>query len=153
MTRQVLAAAMVALAATTGSMAQGIDAPESVEAIVGSQVDEKEASAAADPARVIEAMGKARESAAAVRKVTEVTGVEIVFLADAAATEGGPPAEIQDEVAERKDDIEALRQEIEGNALLYHAINSRQVLMRDILALEIDEDKHVTVYAAAKPAG
>lgn len=153
MSRRIWAAGMLALAAATSSLAQGINAPESVEAIVGSQVDEKEASAAADPARVVEAMEKARDNAAAVRKVTEVAAVEIIYLADAAATEGGPPAEIQAKLVQRQEDIEALRREIEGNALLYHAINSRQVLMRDILALEIDGDKHVTVYAAAKPAG
>lgn len=153
MTKQMFAAVLIALATTGESVAQGIDAPESVDAIVGSKVDEKEASATTDMARVVDAMDKSRDNATAVRKITEVSAVEIVFLADAAVTEGGPPAEIETKLAERQDDIDALRQEIEGNALLYHAINSRQVMMRDVLALEIGDDKRVIVYAAAKPAG
>ena len=100
---------------------------------------------------MIAAIDKTEENTSTVRKLTNLDQVEIVFLADAAQTEGGPPPEIEAKIEERKEAIETLRKEIEGNAMLYHAVNSRQILMRDILAIEF-ADKSVVIYAAAKPA-
>ncbi len=147
---------MALLAATTaggGAFAQGLDAEGAIDAIVGSEIREQESSASADHGKIVETIDNAGESAEAVRKVTDVRSVDIVFLPDAAATEGGPPSEIDAKLKERENEIASLRQEIEGNALLFHAIDSRQVLMRDVLAVEIGDDRRVVVYAAAKPAG
>ena len=58
---------------------------------------------------------------------------------------------IGSEVQEREQEISELRQEIEGNAMLFHAIDSRQILLRDVLAVEFDGNA-VVIYAAAKPA-
>jgi hypothetical protein len=147
---------MALLAATTaagGAFAQGLDAEGAIDAIVGSEIREQESSASVDHGKIVEAIDNAGESAVAVRKVTDVRSVDIVFLPDAAATEGGPPSEIDAKLKERENEIASLRQELEGNALLFHAIDSRQVLMRDVLAVEIGDDRRVVVYAAAKPAG
>ena len=73
-----------------------------------------------------------------VRKTSNLDKVDIVFLTDAAATEGGPPPEIEAKVKEHEADIAELRKELEGNAMLYHAIDSRRVLLRDVLAVEFD---------------
>lgn len=140
------------LFASSPAVAQTTNTESAVDAIVGSTVEEKEASAAAEPEKVIAAIDRSVENAEAVRKLTKAPKVEIVFLADAAQTEGGPPAEISEKLKERDPEVKQLRQEIEGNALLYHAIDSRQVLLRDVLAIEIGDDA-VIVYAAAKPAG
>lgn len=144
--------AIAACAAVSPAIAQGLNSEGTIDAIVGSQVEEKERPVEANTGRVVAAIEKSAESAAAVRKLTQAQKVEIIFLPEAAAVEGGPPGEIEAKLAERKDDVQQLRKEIEGNALLYHAIDSRQVIMRDILAVELDADG-VVVYAAAKPAG
>lgn len=145
------------LAVTTMSggaaFAQGLQTEGAIDAIVGSEVREQESTARADRAKIVEAIDRAGESAEAVRKVTDVKSVDIVFLPDASIAEGGPPSEIEAKLKERESEITSLRQEIEGNALLFHAIDSRQVLMRDVLGIEIGDDKRVVVYAAAKPAG
>ena len=145
------------LAVTTMSggaaFAQGLQTEGAIDAIVGSEVREQESTARADRAKIVEAIDRAGESAEAVRKVTDVKSVDIVFLPDASVAEGGPPSEIEAKLKERESEITSLRQEIEGNALLFHAIDSRQVLMRDVLGIEIGDDKRVVVYAAAKPAG
>jgi hypothetical protein len=86
-----------------------------------------------------------------VRKTTALDKIDIVFLTDAAATEGGPPAAISAKLEEHKEEIVQLRQALEGNAMLYRAIDSRQILLRDILAIEFD-DRDVVIYAATKPA-
>ena len=97
---------------------------------------------------------KTRDQIALVRKTSSLDKVDIVFLADAAATEGGPPPEIETKVKEHEADINELRQEIESNAMLFHAIDSRQILMRDVLAVEFQGQDAVVIYAAAqKPAG
>jgi hypothetical protein len=153
MMRQAIHAALLAMTFTSPAGAQGLDAKGAIDAIVGSQVKEQEASAVADTAKVVEAIDKSGAAAEAVRKVTDVSSVEIVFLSDAAATEGGPPPEIAEKLKTRQAEVTSLRQEIEGNALLFHAIDSKQVLMRDVIAIEFGDDKSVVVYAAAKPAG
>lgn len=152
--RHALCATLIVTAlACGGALAQGLQTEGAIDAIVGSEVREQESTASADHGKILEAIDKAAESAEAVRKVTDVRSVDIVFLPDAAATEGGPPSKIDAKLKEREADITTLRQEIEGNALLFHAIDSRQVLMRDVLGIEIGNDRRVVVYAAAKPAG
>lgn len=129
----------------------GLENERAIETIIGSEVAEEETQAAADPQRVIDAIDRTAEAMSTVRKTTVLDKVDIVFLSDAAVTEGGPPQEILDKIDEKKADIEQLRQELEGNAMLYHALNSRHILMRDVLAIEFDE-RNVVIYAAAKPA-
>ena len=153
MTRYAIAMLLAATTMTVPALAQGVKTEGAVDTIVGSTVREQESTATADHARIVAAIDKAGETAAAVRKIDKVESVEIVFLPDAAAAEGGPPADIEARLKARKSDIDALRQEIEGNALLYYAIESKQIVMRDVLAIEIGDGQRVTVYAAGKPAG
>lgn len=142
-----------ALVAPAGSFAQGLQDPDAIDTIIGSEVREEEVSAADDVQRVINAIGNAGESIRAVRMTTNLDQLDIVYLADASVTEGGPPAPIVEKIEEHADEIAALRQEIEGNALIYHAINSRQILVRDVLAIDFDGEGGAVVYAAAKPPG
>lgn len=143
-----------ALAAATAfpmaASAQGIADERSIEAIVGSEVAEEETRAAADPDRVIRAIEKTAQNTSTVRKTTVLDKVDIVFLSDSTALEGGPPPVIEAKIKENEEAIATLREELEGNAMLYHALDSRQILMKDVLAIEF-EDRNVTVYAAAKP--
>lgn len=144
--------AAVSFAALSSAIAQGIENEQALDAIIGSEIQEEEARAAADADRVIAAIEKTAESTSRVRKTTTLDKVDIVFLPDAAATEGGPPPAIDAKIEEHKEAIEQLREELEGNAMLYHAIDSRQILVRDVLAVEFPEENSVVIYAAAKPA-
>jgi len=149
----IVAAALMSVILTDGALAQGLDAEGAIDAIVGSEIKEQEARMADDMNKVMAAIDKTEENITTIRKVTKLDRVEIVFLADAAVEEGGPPPEIVRKIEEHEDEIATMRQELEGNALLYHAIDSRQVLLKDVLALEFDDANGVTIYAAAKPAG
>jgi hypothetical protein len=151
--RPTIAAALAFMLGTTMLHAQGLQSPETIETIIGSEVVEREREAVADPGRVIAAIENTAENTSKVRRTTMLQKVDIVFLSDAAATEGGPPPEIDEKVREYSDEITSLRQELEGNAMLYHAIDSRQILIRDILAVEFDDENGVVIYAAAKPPG
>lgn len=144
-------AALLSLLNTDVGTAQGLENPETIEAIVGTPVHEEEAQAAADPGKVLAAIDQSAANIAKVRKTTALDGVEIIFLADAAPTAGGPPDAIQAKLAEKGAEVTQLRQEIEGSAMLFHALNSRQVLLRDVLAVEFRDSKAV-IYAASKPA-
>jgi hypothetical protein len=150
----VLAAAafIAAFAPHTELSAQGLESKDAVEKIIGSKVEEEETRAKADAGKVIAAIEKTHENISTVRKTSKLDKVDIVFLSDAAVTEGGPPPEIDAKVKEHEAEVIQLRQEIEGNAMLYHAIDSRQVLIRDILAVDFDDDNRIVIYAAAKPA-
>lgn len=148
----ITALAIAVATSDAGVQAQGLDSQKAIETIIGSEVGEEEGVAEADSDKIIAAIEKTLENTSAVRMVTHLDRIDIVFVSDAAVTEGGPPPEIEAKIEEHEDEIANLRQELEGNAMLYHAINSRQILVRDVLAIEFDEQNQATVYAAAKPA-
>ena len=100
---------------------------------------------------MITAIDKSSENTDIVRKVTNLERVDIVFLPDSSAVEGGPPPKVAAKLSERSETVESLRRELQANALLYHAINSKNVLIGDVLAIEFDGDKRVIIFAAAKP--
>lgn len=135
------------------AMAQGLDAPDAIDSIVQSDVHEEEARAGADTGRIIAAIERSGENASAIRKVTKLERLDIVFLTDATPAEGGPPAEISDKLVEHGADIDELRRELTGNAMLFHAVDSRSILIQDVLAIEFDEDGGAIIYAAARPDG
>lgn len=134
----------------TSTFAQVLD-NKTVERIVGSDIKADTTTAVADEARVIAAIDRSSENIALVRKTARVGQVDIVFMTDAVETEGGPPRKIAQALKERHTEIAKLRQEIEANALLYHAINSRKVLISQVLAVEFKRLGEVVIYAAAKP--
>jgi len=146
-------AAMMIFAVAPGYAQQSPATREALDTIIGTEVQEEEVEAAADPGRVISAIEKTGESISLVRKASNLDRVDIVFLADAVQAEGGPPPEIAEKIKEHESEIAELRKEIEGNAMLYHAVDSRQILMRDVLAVEFDDANGVVIFAAAKPAG
>ncbi len=147
------AAALAAGLMAVPAAAQGLDAPEAIDSIVQSDVHEEEAAAGADTGKVIAAIEKAGQASSDVRKVTVLDRLDIVFLADAAATAGGPPPEIAEKLVEHGDAVEALRRELTGNAMLFHAIDSRNILIQDVLAIEFDDERGAVIYAAGRPAG
>ena len=130
--------------------AQGADNPEAIDRIIGSRVTEEKASATADPKKLVAAIEKTPQAIETVRKTSDLGQVDIVFLEDAAEN---PPPEVAAELEKRKTEIDALRKELEGNAMLFHAIDSRDILLRDILAVEFEGTNKAVIYAAAKPPG
>jgi hypothetical protein len=144
---------VAALAPGLSLQAQSLDNPDTVKAIVGSPVQEEQRAAAESQTKIIAAIGQASQSADMVRKTTEVDKIDIVFLADSTASQGGLPAAIAKAVETHKADLAELRNEVEGNAILYHAADSRHVLMRDIIAVEFKDPRNVVIYAAANPPG
>src|SRR5262245_11600260 len=102
--RKWLPAAMAAsllftlLAGGQAGAQQGTESREAIDTIVGTEVQEEEAQASTDAKKVIAAIEKTRDQIAIVRKTSKLDKVAIVFLPDAAATEGGPPPEIETKV-------------------------------------------------------
>ncbi|ADV09703.1 hypothetical protein [Mesorhizobium ciceri] len=154
-TRMQAVAAVAFLAAAgpaAGLKAQGLESTETVNRIVGSQVKQEEAKANTEAGNVNTAIDRTRENIGTVRKTSKLDKVDIVFLTDAARSEGGPPPEIEAKVKQHQDDITELRKEIEANALLFNAIESRRVQAQDVLAVEFDNPGKIVIYAAAKPS-
>lgn len=132
--------------------AQGLNDQEAVDRIIGSEVTEEEVRTDAGDERAIAAIENLGSTVDIVRKINNLDRVEIVYLPDSSRTEGGPPAKIATKLSEHSEAVDTLRHELEGNALLYHTINSKNILIRDVLAVEFDGDKSLIIFAAAKPA-
>ncbi len=141
---------VAAAMSVTPLAAQGLDSRKAIETIVGSDVVEKQQQAAAAPERIVKAIENTPQSAREVRHKFNLERIDIVFLPDAADNKA--PGEIEGRLEEYAEEIADLRREIEGNAMLYHAIDSRSVMVRDVLAVEFDDQNGATVFAAAKPA-
>ncbi|MBA1139888.1 hypothetical protein [Mesorhizobium neociceri] len=146
-------AACAFLAAFDAHAAQTVESQETVNRIVGSNVRQEEARTETQTKKIISAIERTRENIGTVRKTSKLDSVDIVFLTDAARSEGGPPPAVENKVKEHQDDITELREEIEANALLFNAIDSRRVLAEDVLAVEFDDPGKLVIYAAAKPPG
>jgi hypothetical protein len=148
----ILAAAFAAtLIAAPAAQAQGLNSQQAIDSIVQSDVREEETDAAADADKVIAAIEKSGENISAVRKVTVLDRMDIVFLPDATAVEGGPPDAIGAKLAEHEEEIDSMRAEMRGNAMLFHALDSRNILVEDVLAIEFDDNRGIVIYAAAEP--
>jgi hypothetical protein len=132
--------------------AQGLESTETINRIVGSEVKQEEAKTTDEAGKVNTAIDRTRENIDTVRKTSKLDKVDIVFLTDAARSEGGPPAAIESKLKQHQDDIAELRKEIEANALLFNAIESRRVLAQDVLAVEFGDPGKIVIYAAAKPS-
>ncbi|MDP3525255.1 MAG: hypothetical protein Q8S27_11795 [Hoeflea sp.] len=132
--------------------AQGVADQEAVDRIVGSEVNEEQVRSEAGDDRVIVAIENLAENIDIVRKITTLDRVDIVYMPGSSQIEGGPPAKIAAKLSEHSETVDTLRRELEGNALLYHAINSKNVLVQDVLAVEFDGEKSLIIFAAAKPA-
>jgi hypothetical protein len=133
---------------------QGLNGKKAVESIVGdSDIRQEEATTSAEEQKVLAAIDKTAENTSAVRKLSAAKHVDIVFLADATRAQGVPSPKIEQKLKDHQSDIVALRQEIEANALLFHAVDSRRVMTKDILAVEFPDPESVIVYAASKPSG
>jgi len=148
-----VAAVLAFLAAPTPNMplkAQGLESQKAIDTIIGSDVEEEEKRADADADRIVAAIENAPAASSEVRKTSSLDKVDIVFLADAA--ENGLPPRIDAALKKHEKEVADLRKDLEGNAMLFHAIDSRSVLMRDVLAVEFDGQKSVVIYAAAKPS-
>ncbi|MGX5829528.1 hypothetical protein [Mesorhizobium sp. 43Arga] len=149
----IAAAAFVAASLPLAALnAQGLKSQETVDRIVGSQVNEEQAKTTAEVGKVNSAIDRTRDNISTVRKTSKLDKVDIVFLTDAARSEGGPPPVIEDKVRQHQDDVTELRKEIEANALLFNAIDSRRVAAQDVIAVEFDDRGKIVIYAAAKPS-
>lgn len=132
---------------------QGLSGQKAVEGIVGdSDIRQEEATTSAEEEKVLAAIDKTVENTSAVRKLSAAKHVDIVFLADATRAQGVPSQKIERKLKDHQSDIVVLRQEIEANALLFHAVDSRHVMTKDILAVEFPDSESIIVYAASKPS-
>ena len=148
---RIAAVAFLAACPISQPLAQaGFDNDQAIDTIVGTEVGEEQSRAAVDAGKVIAAIEKTQDSIGRIRKTSTLDKVDIVFLEDAAAAEGGPPPAIEAKVEEHEADIAELRKELEGNAMLFHAIDSRNVMVPDVLAIDFDDAARVVIYAAAR---
>ena len=123
-------------------LAQGLESEEAIDAIVGSDVKTQEADENSQTEQVIAAIENSMSSAESVRKAFSLDTLEIVFMPEK-TTDTSPVAEA---IAENEEAIETLRQSIEGSAMFYHAVDSRSILLRNIIAAEFAEDNTVTLF-------
>ena len=122
--------------------AQGLDREEAIDAIVGSDVKTEETTKEAQIGRVVAAVENTRENAERVRKTFNLDALEIVYLPDLGDEKGA----IEQAMAEQEAEIATLHESIEGSAMFYHAIDSRSILLRDVVAVEFGENNSVTIF-------
>ncbi len=123
-------------------LAQGLQSEEAIDAIVGSDVKTEESTKDNQVDRILTAIESAQQSADRVRKTFALDTLEIVFLPDL----GDEAGAIEKAIEEHQPQIEALRDAIEGSAMFYHAIDSRQILLPDVVAVEFAQDESVTIF-------
>lgn len=133
---------MLAPLAQHSLMAQGLDSEEAIDKIIGSDVKTEETNKDDQTERVVAAIDNTLQNAEAVRKAFNLDTLEIVFLPDIGRENGA----IEEAIESHADEIASLRESIEGSAMFYHAVDSRDILLRNIVAVEFEEDGNVTIF-------
>lgn len=141
-----LAAFLVTVNPAMPLQAQGLNDPDSIDKIVDAPVATEEKAVSEEGARISRAIASSSANAREIRKRFTLDKVDIVFV-PALAEEGSP---LSQTIEEHDEAIEELRTAIEGSALFYHAVDSRSVLLRDIVAVEFGEGDDVTIFAAGQ---
>lgn len=136
------------LACGAPALAQGVDAEGAREKIIDAPVETGHVPVGSEDDRIAAAIGRSAASAQEIRKKFNIGKVEIVFV-DGLADEQSPLART---IAERADDIAQLRREIDGSAIFFHAVDSQQILVRDVVAVEFGENDDVTIFVIAPSA-
>lgn len=139
-----LCALTVAAAPGSPLWAQGLDAEGAIDTIVGSEVNTDEETVAAGEERIVAAIDKTPENIGEVRRRFAIDRVDIVFLPDFGEEQTAAEAR----AAALEDRIAELRNEMQGSAIFYHAVNSRSILLTDVIALEFGDDNGVTIFVA-----
>ena len=128
------------------SLAQTLDNEETIETIVGSEVDTEEQDAASVADRVREAINNTPQMVEKALMAFSLDELKIVFLSDIDNSE----INIDKLIAQHQSDITDLRKAIEGNAMFFHSVDSRAILLSDIVALEFDEDHRATIFVSGE---
>lgn len=124
-------------------MAQGLSAQEAIESIIGSQVQVEE-QAGSSTEDVLHAIENAAETAMEARAVFRLDTVTIVFVPEA-DQEG---SQIAEAVAENRSSIRSLRQAVQGNAMLFHSLDSQSILLDDVLGIDFATRGEAKIYVA-----
>lgn len=140
------AMALLSLLSVELSRAQGLQDSATIDAIVGSPVREEKVAKVADQTELIDAINRTDANIGLVRKLTNATAIEIVPLETSEDGKAGLPDNLHKALLDHASSLVQLRQEIEGNALLFHAVDFHHVLMRDIIAIAFDEKGGVTIF-------
>lgn len=138
---------LAALAPQMPLLAQGLDNGKAIDTIIGSEVETERDSAVSDRDRLIAAIEAAPDTITRINKSFNLDKVELVFLPDFADSDGT----LKGKIAEHRTQITGLRSAIEGNAMLFHAIDSRAVALSDIIAVSFEDENNVRIYAVGEP--
>lgn len=142
---------LILAAMTVSAPAQGLNSQDSIDRIVGVPVETTTERAQDDMAHILSVMDETEKVLPEVRKRTRLDQLDIVYLQDVGMT--SMPEPIQEKQEERKNQIVALQQNLEGNAMFFHAIDSRGILLRDVLAVEFADNDRVLIYVAGNNPG
>lgn len=142
-----LAAFLCVAAPAMPLMAQGLQTEGAIDTIIDAPVGTEEKTAGEEQQRIAQAIERSSEIAAEIRKRFAVDKVEIVFVPDIAGDA------LEQTIKDNADGIKEVQTAIESSAIFFHAIDSRQVLLRDIVAVEFADDGGITIFAAGKNPG
>jgi hypothetical protein len=146
----VLAALLIAANPALPLLAQDLPSADPTEraldSIVDAPVAAEEKALSEEQQRIASAIANSRQNAARVRKLFNIEKLDIVFVPQLDG--GGSP--LSETIEKNNEAIEELRNAIEGSALVYHAIDSRSVLLRNVVGVEFGEGGDLTVFAAGK---
>jgi hypothetical protein len=118
------------------ALAQGVEAEGARETIIGSEVKTEETTAEEDAERIVAAIENTADATQEVRRRFNLGEVAIVLVTDVDA----PDNPVAEAIEAHQDAIGELRIAIEGSAMFFHAVDSRRVLLQNVIAMEFHDD-------------
>jgi hypothetical protein len=96
---------------------------------------------------VIAAIGHSSDMAEEVRKLFKIDRMILVGVSDEVAT----AEPVKEAMAKNEEGLIELRQAVEGSALLYNMLESRGLLMSDLVAAEFLGENNIRLYVTGNP--
>lgn len=145
----VLAATCLALAtAPTAAPAQSFDNQDASENIADSEISVDDTKAAERTGELLENLASLPETTDRIKIITTMDRIDVVYLSDLIGENA--PKEVREAIEANDERIDGLQQALEGSALFYNALSSRNVNLADVVTVRLEEPD-ATIFVRGVP--
>lgn len=139
-----LGAFLLAAMPAVTSLAQDLDSEDSAESIVGSEIATDKAEPASVTKDVLAAIDAAAATADEVKTMFRVEDFHIVFLGNRQEAKGAE--RINAALEEHAEELDALREAIDGSSVFYTALDTNNLDVESVIAATVSDENAATVY-------
>lgn len=139
---------MFAFIATAPVAAQDFERPNAPENIADSEISVEDTTASERADELLETLASLPESVDRLKIITTMDKIDVAYLSDLIGENA--PEEVEKAIEANDENILELQNAIEGSAIFYNALASREVNIPDVVSIKLDEP-NATIFVKGIP--